>query len=80
MAQSDLVVTVAEGWVAVPLGTKAFTQNSDWVAFYGQAATAGDLTGVTGARMVPHVPYLIDTDVQYFVRAVGSTAIFSLEA
>lgn len=76
---TDLTVTEAEGWVSVPLGTKAFTLNSTGSAFYGQAATAEDLAGVTGARMVHYTPYLIDTDVQYFLRAVGSTALFSLE-
>lgn len=76
---TDLVVTEAEGWVAVPIGTKAFTLNSTGKTFYGQASTAEELAGVTGARMVNYVPYLIDADVQYFVRAVGSTAALSVE-
>lgn len=80
MATTDLTVTEAEGWVAVPLGTKAFTLNSAGKVFYAQASASEDLAGVTGARMVHYMPYLIDTYVQYFVRAVGSTAIFSLEA
>ncbi|DAB40294.1 MAG TPA: hypothetical protein CFH81_08855 [Sulfurovum sp. UBA12169] len=75
----DLIVTETQGWVAIPLGATAFSLNSDGRAFYGQAASAGDLAGVNGARMVSYVPYLIDASEQYFVRAVGSTAILSLE-
>ncbi len=46
-----LIVTETEGWVAIPLGATAFSLNSDGRAFYGQAASAGDLAGVNGARM-----------------------------
>ena len=79
MATQDFKVEEVEGWKALPLNTKRFTQDdtgSD--AYWGEAALVADLTGVVGEEIYPGVPYNVDATKTYFIRSPKATSLFGV--
>ncbi len=85
MASQNFKVTEDDEWKSLPAGSTRFTQNDEGTAFFAEASDVADLDVpdgegelITGEKIYPGVPYLLDATKNYHIRTVGATCSFGL--
>lgn len=78
MTPINLVVKKSDGWKRLPAQSKGFTQNDTGTACFAEATVVDDLTGKSGEKIYPGVPYRFDVTNDMYIKTVNCTCNFGV--